>query len=88
MHYRVAVRWWLGNRTDATQHFTGYRYGYKGSNRVREMNASSPRAGLLGGGLSLGGGLGGGIGGLGNTNKGMLGGLNLAGTTQKSTFLS
>lgn len=43
MHYRVAVRWWLGNRTDATQHFTGYRYGYKGSNRVREMNASSPR---------------------------------------------
>lgn len=41
-------------------------------------------AGLLGGGLSLGGGLGGGIGGLGNTNKGMLGGLNLAGTTQKS----
>lgn len=48
---------------------------------------NSIAAGLsLGGGLNLGGGLTGGTSGLANTNKGLLGGLNLAGT-QKSMFL-
>ena len=46
---------------------------------------SIPLSGIpLVGGLNLGGGLGGGATGLGNTNKGLLGGLNLAGTQKRN----
>lgn len=86
---RVA-RWWVGrtwNRVRTTSHFR-----YDNVHDITTRNNFPTTKKKIASGLSLGGGLGigGGTSGLGgNTNKGLLGGLNLAGVgTQKSKLNS